>query len=263
MFTLAVLLFLPAASVPSHALFFNSTDWTDGVVIVVYQSQYGTGWWVAQNYLVTAAHVVGWQVNATVTVVRGDWKTTGKAVYVNKKTDVAVITVPEMPVEAHVYPVASKVSQLQTLYVIGYPYELLQLSQGNIVKASVDPRVARGFAAWYNGDYHLIEFQAETDAGNSGGPVVYSNGAVAGLVSFALTGKAGTLYFATDADAIRQALDAVHVKYTSVPPPVAEDADVSFEKGLVTGLGIGLLPEIAMGLALALGVVVVWVKSRA
>lgn len=197
-----------------------AASWSDGVAIVVYGGQYGTGWWVAENTLVTAAHVVAWTENATVQVVRGDWSTTGFVVYVDRKTDIAVVKTESTPPGAYVFPVASRVEELKTLYVIGYPYEIVQLA-GDLGKASEDPRVAEGFAAWYNRDYHLIEFQATTDAGNSGGPVVYANGAVAGLVSFALSGKAGTLYFASDADAIRKALDAAGVSYTVLDPPSA------------------------------------------
>lgn len=194
--------------------------WSDGVVVVVYGNQYGTGWWVNKNYLVTAAHVVGWKNNVTVDLIRGKWVAKGTVVYTDTKHDIAIIRSDTgAPEWAYIFPVATHVEDLKQLYVIGYPFELVQLASGNIISASEDPRIAQGFAAWYNHNYHLIEFQAETDAGNSGGPVVYANGAVAGLVSFALTGKAGTLYFATDANAIRQALGNAGVQYTVMDPP--------------------------------------------
>ncbi len=213
-FILIIFLVIASLAVPVHGF-----DWSNGVVIVLFGSQYGTGWWVAKNYVVTAAHVVNYQNGTLVQLIRGDWKASGQVVCVDSKLDVAVIKTDRMPVFAHVFPVASRVEKLQQLFVIGYPFELVQISK-SLEAASSDPRIAEGFAAWYKPEYHLIEFQAETDAGNSGGPVVYANGAVAGLVSFALIGKAGVLYFASDADAIKQVLDKAGVHYTTEEPPV-------------------------------------------
>ena len=232
------------------------------MAVVVYGSQYGTGWWVAKDTLVTAAHVVSWTKNATVTVIRGDWKTSGVAVYVNAQTDIAVIRTEGMPLDAHVYPVASRVDEQRTLYVIGYPYELVQIEKGDLASASNDPRIAKGFSAWYNHNYHLIEFQATTDAGNSGGPVIYSNGAVVGLVSFALTGKAGVLYFASDADAIRAALDKAGVHYETMEPPAEEAANINSVGDLSTGNRQFWVTTIALSAIISIAVTAIWLSAR-
>jgi S1-C subfamily serine protease len=152
-FLFIVLLIPLAYAIPAHA----GSSWRDGVVIVVYGSQYGTGWWVSKDVLVTAGHVVNYQENATVQLIRGDWKGGGVVVYVDSKKDVAVIKTDGMPSGAYIFSIASRVDELKTLYVIGYPYEIVELS-GDLTTASEDPRVARGFAAWYDHDYNLIEF---------------------------------------------------------------------------------------------------------
>ncbi len=231
------------------------------VVTVVYQSYYGTGWWVDDTHIVTAAHVVGWESGVNVTLVKCGWSSDGRVIYVDAKRDVAVIESSEpRPSDSVVLPLSSHVSQLQTLYVAGYPAELLQLSGGDVSKMSCDPRIAKGFASWYNDKYSLIEFQAQVDAGNSGGPVTYSNGAVAGLVSFALSGKAGTLYFASDVEAIKDALREAGVHFVVIDPPEGES--LSYELYGSGGSDNGLILVLSVFLVLVVIVAVLELVAR-
>ena len=108
----------------------------------------------------------------------------------------------------------------------GYPFEIVQLSN-DIGLASETPRIARGFSAWYRPELQLLEFQATTDAGNSGGPVVYSNGAVVGIVSFAMQGKVGVMYFATTSEALQKDLALAQVDYETMEPPVDTGEEIT------------------------------------
>ena len=62
--------------------------------------------------------------------------------------------------------------------------------------------MARGTFGWYDTQRELVEFAANTDAGNSGGPVVDEDVHVIGLVSYAITGEAGVMYLASSSNKI-------------------------------------------------------------
>ena len=190
-----------------------SPDWLNGVVIVVYGSQYGTGFWINQQYIATAAHVVSYTPNARVTVIRGQVQEPGQVVALDRDTDVAVIQVsnPDQFTDKHIFPIARDMPEpTSIIYVIGYPAELLQLS-GNLNSLSNHPRVLQSHLTWT--DNGLIELGGITDAGNSGGPVVDYGGNVIGLVSFALRGEAGALYFATSAGNLKQLCQQHNIPY--------------------------------------------------
>jgi len=189
--------------------------WNNGVVVVLVGDQYGTGWWAAKNYIVTAGHVVNYETNIKVTLVHGDWSATGYVVYVNNAHDVAVIKCAEPPAEQYIFAVAASMpDQGVNIYVIGYPFELYKIT-GDIKVMSANPRVTQGIISWEYPDKQLFEFSAPTDAGNSGGPIVTESGAVVGLVSFALEGKVTNMYYGSDVNAIKDALSRVGIKYKS------------------------------------------------
>ncbi len=189
-------------------------DWLKSTVVVVYQSQYGTGWWVNPSYIVTAAHVVNYQSNVAVTIVRGSIRLSGTVVAADQQRDVAVIQVANSDkIAKHVLRLARQLPDYgETIYTIGYPSELLQI-MGSVEKMSENPRVLSSALTWRDPYSHIFEIGGITDAGNSGGPVLDSSGNVIGLVSFALEGKAGTLYFASDVENIKAVLSQAGVSY--------------------------------------------------
>jgi len=225
-------------------------EWRDGVVMVYYNGWMGTGWWVAENTVVTAAHVVAGRVGGEVILVKGSWQARGVVIYANNMTDVAVIRAESMPVGAHVFPVATDIEEFRTVYVVGYPRELIDVAG---IAASSKPRVAQGYITWYWPRQNVFEFQAITDVGNSGGPVVYENGAVAGVVSFAISVKVGTLYFARDANVIKEALDAAGVEYDTLEPPTPTAAVATVTGPTITPIIIFIF------LTIIIAGVIVWI----
>ena len=223
----ALLLVSPAyASTPTQTTTTRlsfSEDWLKGVVVVVYGNQYGTGFWINSQYIATAAHVVSYTPNARVTIVRGTTQEDGQVVALDRQTDVAVIYVSNADAfeDKHIFPLARDLPPpTSTIYVIGYPAELLQVS-GSIQAMSSNPRVLESHLTW--SDSGLIELGGITDAGNSGGPVLDYSGNVIGLVSFAMHGEAGTLYFATSAGNLKQ---------------LCQQHNIAFEEG-----NSGLIPD--------------------
>lgn len=169
--------------------------WDKGVAIVTADGYYGTGWWIDRNTMVTAAHVVEYKYK-TVRVIHGYFETTGRVVSIDQKRDIAIIKTQSMPKDAYIFAIDKRVEKTETVYAIGYPYELMQLER-DVYSLSANPRIAKGTISWISPDIGIAEITVSVDAGNSGGPVVNENGEVVGLVTFALKGRAATLYFIT------------------------------------------------------------------
>lgn len=190
------------------------SSWNDGVVVLVCGGMVGTAWWVSENYLVTAAHVVGSQ--ATCEAVKGDWTGQATVVDVNTTTDLAVLMVGDPP-SHYTFPIRPGVSLGETAYVIGYPAAIWELL-GTAQAVSENPRVLRFTVPWVGdaGGVELVEI-GYTQPGNSGGPVVDNDGRVIGVVSFALPPNNNTdmwLYYATSSKELIPLLESNNIKYS-------------------------------------------------
>jgi len=244
-----------------------SEDWLKGVVIVVYGNQYGTGFWINPSHIATAAHVVSYDSNARVTIIKGSVQAQGQVVALDRGTDVAVIYVQNADqFDKHIFPIARSMPEpTSTIYVIGYPSELLQV-MGSLETLSEHPRVLESRLTWSaNG---LIELGGITDAGNSGGPVLNWYGEVIGVVSFALRGPAGTLYFATSAGNLKQLCQEHNIAYIEgtsgiLPESIVQNPVVA---GAVAGATASVLVDIALlilGIGFGVGVIAARRKRRA
>lgn len=189
----------------------KANSWDKGVTIVTADGLYGTGWWISKDTMVTAAHVVEFRYKA-VDIIKGSYRSKENVVYLGKNRDIAIIKIRNPPDGVFVFRLAKKLKKTETIYVIGYPYELLQL-QPDVEKLSNNPRCAKGTISWIDVDKGIAEITAHTDAGNSGGPVVNAGGEVVGIVTFAIIGKASTLYFITINSEIQEILNSAGVPY--------------------------------------------------
>ncbi|NPA97062.1 MAG: trypsin-like peptidase domain-containing protein [Crenarchaeota archaeon] len=233
------------------------------VLIVRLGDQYGTGWWVSKHWIVTAAHVVNWKSGIAVGLLHGSWSAQGVVKYVDKQHDVAAIYVPSgAPSWAKTLPLCSSVRKGEQIIVLGYPFELIQLT-GNLVEASANPRASFGWVDWVDYSRHIFEIGARTDAGNSGGPVLdYNHLCVVGIVSFALRGEVANMYYGTDSIAVANLLSSWNVPFkierigqgADLPPSLASQA-VPKRVWLAAGAGLGLvfLIGVLVGMAAARG----------
>ena len=236
-------------------------DWLKGTVIVYYiradgRGQYGTGWWINPSYVATAAHVVNFNQNARVTIIRGDVESPGHVVALDRQGDVCIIRVdhPERFREKHVFPLARYMpGPTATIYVIGYPSELLQVMDNNLRALSEHPRVLETHLTWTASG--LIELGGITDAGNSGGPVVDVGGNVIGLVSFAIPGPAGHLYFATSVRNLKELAQQHGISYEEGSAGIIGSFnDNPAVAGAVAGAASSLVMDLAiLGLGIAIG----------
>ncbi len=225
-----------------------SSMWDKGVAVILYQDQFGTGWWVDRTHLVTAAHVVDFQSNARVIVMHGDYEARGTAIYVNQLHDIAVIRVDREPTYQYIWSLSRKdPEKALKIFVIGYPYELYKIV-GDMKRMSTVPRVAQGIVAWVHSDKKIFEFQAATDSGNSGGPIVDEDGNVVGVVSFALRGNVAVLYYGTSVSAVKEALDRLGIRYRVglASPEIAFDTSQPILIAALTGVFAALLTVIIL-----------------
>ena len=180
----------------------------------------------------------------------------------DSRSDIAVIYVDSAVVFAskHVFPIARTMPPpTSTIYVIGYPHELYQVL-GSIEALSENPRALRTSLTWSAGG--LIELGGIVDAGNSGGPVLDSLGNVIGVVSFALRGTAGVMYFATSAGNLRELCEQYNIAYTEgVSSILAPAEDNPAVVAAVTAATTNIVMDVLLVLAGA-GVGVAVVSSR-
>ncbi len=144
----------------------------------------GTGFAISQDLVVTAAHVV--DGGRLVRAISGTSSRSASVVGLDITADVALLRVVE-PVLGHEFTFADKPLRVgDQVAALGYPAASpLAFSPGTVNgvgrKAVVDgvPR------------FGLIEFDAATTHGSSGGPVILTDGSVAGLVDAGYDGLQG------------------------------------------------------------------------
>lgn len=154
----------------------------------------GSSWPVAQNYLVTNAHVVAGASSVEITTPAG---TTDHAVVVlyDPNVDVAILYVPGLGLSP-LHMAGSDPSRGTTGAVIGYPGG----GDEKVVPAGVSgTEMARGYNIY--GDSLVTRdievLAANVIPGNSGGPAVDQNGTVIGLVFAASTSNSDEGYALT------------------------------------------------------------------
>lgn len=141
------------------------------VVIVNGTNSLGTGFFVDPTHVLTAKHVLGDEQTGTITLLSGR-KYTGRVVRSSDK-DLSLIEVH--PTESVKSVTLASIYQVgQTVLAVGNPQGLqYSVSKGIISNAD---RVLEG------DPMHYIQIDASVNEGNSGGPLIDSNGNVVGLV---------------------------------------------------------------------------------
>ena len=206
------------------------------VVVVVCKSSYGTGWWVnGQGYAVTAFHVVDGCLNTgNITLVRAPWASKAELVAYDGEHDIALLRAEKPAPWAEGLPLSYEASIGDPVYIVGYPVQLYEEVDEDLVEMSKQPRVASGTISWLSTIKPIFQFDTATDAGNSGGPVVSKeNGGVVGLVVYARSGVVSEGYFGLRMDYVAQFLDSNGVSYRVAGDPGLGLLGVGLVLGLV------------------------------
>lgn len=159
----------------------------------------GTGFLYAPRKLMTNAHVVAGVTEPMVEV--GERTVQGTVVYYDPEVDVAVIEVPGLDVPPVRFALSGRESQQGA--VLGYPQDGPFDAQP--VRIRADQRL-RSPDIYGNGTVtrHVFSLRGMIRPGNSGGPVVSTNGRVLGVVFAASVSDKDTGYALTS-DQVRQA----------------------------------------------------------
>lgn len=164
---------------------------------VLIRTEHGVGSGVVvspDGTVVTAAHVVHGQREGLVVRFQDGTETTGRVLRTVPERDVALVAL-EATGRRCVRPSATGPALGQDLYGIGAP-------GGEALAFSVSRGIVSGVRTVK--DQRIVQTDAALNPGNSGGPLVATDGTWLGVVSFKLSGDAEGLAFAMEAaDALR------------------------------------------------------------
>lgn len=175
-------------------------EWKDGVVTVIAGSGHGSGFAIGENLLLTNHHVVGESKKVVIKLGSG-FEVGGEIIAYNSGLDVAVVKI------AASLPRHFKLER--NLPTIGSDV----YSLGSSLSEDLSATLARGIVSNIRkeGQKTLIQSDVNALSGNSGGPLVNSNGEVVGItVSGIQINKApqGINFFIP----IKDALDSMNIK---------------------------------------------------
>jgi S1-C subfamily serine protease len=160
----------------------------------------GSGWAVAPGLIVTNAHVVAGSEDTTVTT-QGGVQLDATAVYYDPKNDLALLRIgADLPT----LPISSEREAGSSAAVLGYPengpYAVEAARLGETRATVSDDAYGHGPV-----DRTITALRANVRSGNSGGPLVDSQGEVVGTV-FAATTTGPQGGFAIPAEQVRETL---------------------------------------------------------
>jgi S1-C subfamily serine protease len=161
----------------------------------------GSGTYLGDGYILTAAHVVEGSNTVTVTANLGKLSGTATVVGHDRFKDIAVVVVtPTWPLRALELRPTSGREVGAEVGELGFPLfaaDTPSLSRGIVSRYL---RLARGT---------VIETDAATNPGNSGGPLIDHDGKVIGIIQSAASGREEGLSRALTSDEVLTILDAL------------------------------------------------------
>jgi S1-C subfamily serine protease len=223
-----------------------TTDLTGPVPTVV--SLLGTGFVIAygnSDYIVTNFHVVDGLENSTVTFSNGD-AYRAEVVGSDAYSDLALVSVKSSSSEFHPLQlgVSSSLKVGESVVAIGNPYGL-----SGTITVGIVSQVGRTLQEDTLGGFAIadtIQFSAAVNPGNSGGPLIDSNGTVVGITTAVTSGSQG-LGFAIPSDTITRELPflAKDGKYDRHPYLGVQLVDMNYQLSQAMGTNVtwGVLIE--------------------
>lgn len=217
-------------------------DARNGVVkVVVYYNKEnlprnsGTGFLINEETIVTAAHVLEGDDNHKVTkftvVAVGDIEIEANILYKSVERDFAVLKLKQKINGKKILPLGAPTGfdTTSTVYALGFPL-ISEKSTWDYIEhynySATDVTVTSGNVSslTQENSIDLIQHMAQIDNGNSGGPLIYSNGNTVSVVGInvqtryiAIDGKSESYYYAIHIDELLEALDTLGTEYTKAP----------------------------------------------
>jgi S1-C subfamily serine protease len=142
-----------------------SEDDLSGVVTIIANRNQGSGFFISNTELLTAAHVVGLEKTVNIPSFDGESEEVGTVSIINSQCDVALIKVPDTE-RATLSLNLGNVQVGQSVFAIGSPIGRPVLSAGKVESI----------------DLLQVKTSVPVDSGSSGGPLMIANREVVGLV---------------------------------------------------------------------------------
>lgn len=188
----------------------------------------GTGWvWDTNGHIVTNFHVVNGGSSFIITFHNDKKQYRAKVVGTSPKNDIAVLKLEEMPKNFKALKLGSSENLQvgQSSFAIGNPFGLDHSLTTGVISALGRQIDGIGGVKINN----MIQTDAAINQGNSGGPLLNSNGEVIGMntMIFSTSGASAGLGFAVPSDTIARDVPQL----------------IQFGKVIRPGLGIGILDQ--------------------
>jgi S1-C subfamily serine protease len=184
----------------------------------------GTGFYVDTiGHLLTNAHVL--DGCGTVSVASSSSALT--VVRIDKENDLAVLRSKESPSEVAVFREGRGIRSGDAVVAVGFPLTGLLANEANITTGGVSA------LAGIRDDFRFLQMTTPVQPGNSGGPLLDSNGRVVGVVTSKLNAIAmaratgdvpQNVNFAINASVARILLDALGIGYATAPSGIEMSA---------------------------------------
>jgi S1-C subfamily serine protease len=156
-----------------------STVRIDGIAESCSAAMVGTGFIIANERVITNAHVVAGVEEPVITLSNSQTQLGGRVIAMDRKKDIAIIFVPGLTGEKLTF--IGPVTPNEVGFVVGYPNGGSLRTSAVSVSAEFE---SLGMDIDGNGDTRrdVIVFGGEVKPGNSGGPLLNDQGQVLGVV---------------------------------------------------------------------------------
>ena len=190
-----------------------------GVATSCNRGQEGSGWVVARDRVVTNAHVVAGMERATVRIHGTGRSYPGRVVVFDARRDLAVLAVPDLPADP--LPQGPDLERGDSGVVAGFPLDGPYQLDAARVREVVDARGSDIYGR-PGTSREVYSLYAKVRPGNSGGPLLSTDGRVVGVI-FAKSLDDDSTGYALTMDEAAPVLDAA----TSASTPVDTGACVA------------------------------------
>lgn len=143
-----------------------------------------------QGYIITNAHVVEKAVDITVTLADGT-QHVAELIGIDEKTDLALIKISDPGIyHAAILGNSDEILMGEWVIALGNPFGLFSESRMPIATAGIVSSLHMDFGFQQSGRVYqdMIQTDASINSGNSGGPLVNSDGQVIGINTFIFSG---------------------------------------------------------------------------
>lgn len=203
---LLLLLIIICFIIFSFAVIHNKLSIKDNILVVGIvnetRSSAGTGFFVSDNIIVTAGHIIKDSNDFTIFYNNTTYKAVDSYLFDPNIADVGVIVVDTNEVEHDV--VLSKAVKGEYIHVRGAPYTLLETFEKGRVKNTHVINLSMKMD-------DLIYIDCDVYPGNSGSPVINKKGEIIGLIIY----RRGKFVLATSHKYIKECLKGRKVNYAS------------------------------------------------